>query len=287
MKYADRQGKITETDNRQDQLLRKMYSTRLGRFFVSILIHPVVSKAAGSILSTRLSALAVPAFCRVNKIQLSDYEKQGFSSYNDFFTRKIKEECRPVDRCPEHVICPCDGKLSIYPITQKAAFQIKHTPYTVHQLLKDRQLAERYEGGYLCLFRLTVDDYHRYCYIDDGIQTRSRFIQGTLHTVNPVANDAYPIYKENSREYGILKSPNFGRILMMEVGALMVGKIVNYKNDCPVKRGEEKGRFEFGGSTVILLFEKDAIVPDADILANTEADCETIVRMGERFAVKA
>lgn len=286
MKYADRLGNVIQTDNGQDQFLRKMYTTRTGRFLISLLIRPFVSKLGGWFLSTRLSALAVPAFCRLHRIRLSDFEQQNFSSYNDFFTRRIKARCRPVDPCSTHVISPCDGRLSIYPISQEARFQIKNTRYTVRQLLKDERLAKRYEGGYLCLFRLTVEDYHRYCYIDDGVQTRSRYIQGTLHTVNPVANDVYPIYKENCREYSVLKSVHFGRVLMMEVGALMVGKIVNYKNDCRVKRGEEKGRFEFGGSTVILLFEKGKIVPDADILANTKTDCETVVRMGERFAVK-
>lgn len=286
MKYADRNGNRIQTDNGQDQLLRKMYTTRTGRLLVSILVHPIVSKMGGWLLSTKLSALAVPAFCRVHQIRLSDYEQKSFDSYNDFFTRKIKDQCRPFDTCDTHVVCPCDGKLSVYPISEKALFHIKNTQYTVYQLLKDERLAKRYEGGWMCLFRLTVDDYHRYCYIDDGVQTRSRYIQGTLHTVNPVANDVYPIYKENSREYSILKSQHFGRVLMMEVGALMVGKIVNYKNDCTVRRGEEKGRFEFGGSTVILLFEKGAIVPDSDIITHTKEGFETVVRMGERFALR-
>ena len=69
------------------------------------------------------------------------------------------------------------------------------------------------------MFRLCVDDYHRYIYIDDGFESRRVHIPGELHTVNPVANDVYPIYKENTREYALLKTVNFGTVLMMEVGA--------------------------------------------------------------------
>lgn len=283
MRYIDRQGNMKGKDNKQDRLLQAMYTTKAGRFIVSLLVHPCISKLGGRLLSTRLSALAVPIFVRANNIDLSQFENRRFLSYNDFFTRKIKPGYRKIDMQDNHVIAPCDSKLSVYPVTGSAAFEIKNTKYTVSQLLRDAKLAKQYEGGYICIFRLSVEDYHRYCYIDDGIQTRSRYIQGVLHTVNPVANDVYPIYKENSRAYSILKSEHFGRVLMMEVGALLVGKIVNYKSGCSVRRGEEKGRFEFGGSTVILLFEKNRIVPDTGILNNTAAGFETQVRLGECF----
>ncbi len=284
MKYADRFGNITEDDNGQDRLLRWMYTTVPGRIIVRILVNPVISKIGGRVMSSKISALAIPSFCRANNIDMSQYEEKEFSSYNEFFIRKIKKDKRPVDMCSEHVISPCDSKLSIYKINSDTSFNIKNTRYTVGQLLKDKKLAKHYEGGYACVFRLTVDDYHRYCYIDNGVQGKSRFIKGVLHTVNPVANDVYPIYKENCREYSILKSDNFGRVLMMEVGALMIGKIVNYRNNCQVKKGQEKGRFEFGGSTVVLLFEKNSIIPDEDIINNTNNNCETKVKMGEKFA---
>lgn len=287
MKYSDREGNVTVIENKQDKLLKKMYTTVPGRFLVSLLVNSTISKIAGKVLSTPMSTVVIPSFCRANHIDLSEYESKAYSSYNDFFTRKIIPERRPIDQEPSHVICPCDSKLSIYPIESDSTFLIKQTRYTLSELLKDKKLAKRFEGGYACVFRLTVDDYHAYCYVDNGKQSRSRFIQGVLHTVNPVANDVYPIYKENSREYSILKSDHFGRILMMEVGALIVGKIVNYKDYCSVTKGEEKGHFEFGGSTVILLFEKDSIIPDQDILENTNQECETVVKMGGRFAIAA
>uniref|UniRef100_UPI00163D6409 phosphatidylserine decarboxylase n=1 Tax=Klebsiella pneumoniae TaxID=573 RepID=UPI00163D6409 len=93
-------------------------------------------------------------------------------------------------------------------------------------LLRDEKLAADYANGYILIFRLTVDDYHRYCYVADGKKEETVSIPGVLHTVNPVANDYFPIYKENGREYSILHSEVFGDIVMLEVGALLVGKIV-------------------------------------------------------------
>ena len=82
----------------------------------------------------------------------------------------------------------------------------------------------------------------------------------------------------------VAKNEKLGTVLMMEVGALMVGKIRNYKKErCQVKRGEEKGRFEFGGSTVVLLLEPDKVLPDSDLIRNTLQGAETIVKMGERI----
>ena len=136
-------------------------------------------------------------------------------------------------------------------------------------------------GGTLCVFRLTVQDYHHYAYVDDGVKTKNYHIPGVCHTVNPLANDQYPIYTENTREFSVLKSKHFGRILMMEVGALLVGKIVNHHEKLKVSRGMEKGFFEFGGSTVILAFEKDQVTIAEDIMENNAMGFETIVKMGE------
>ena len=120
----------------------------------------------------------------------------------------------------------------------------------------------------------------------DGEKDENVFIQGVLHTVNPIANDFYPIYKENSREYTTLHTNSFGDITIMEVGALLVGKIVNHHGKASVKRGQEKGYFQFGGSTVVLLVEKDKIILDKDIEENSLANIETIVKFGEKVAVK-
>ena len=199
----------------------------------------------------------------------------------------LKKEYRPAEGDADTLISPCDGKLSVYPIDGKRRFSIKGTEYTVDSLLRSGHMARRYQGGYACIFRLTVDDYHRYCYVDNGRKSMNIRIPGVFHTVNPAANEVCPIYKENTREFSLLQSEHFKVVLMMEVGALLVGRITNYHEEETVKKGEEKGRFEFGGSTVILLFQKDAVKFDQRFLYNTENGYETIVKMGERLGEAA
>lgn len=281
MKYADRNGKRWEESSFQDRFLEKLYGSVPGRMLVKILVQPVISKAGGWLLDTSLSRLMIPGFIRHHHLNPGQWEKQKFSSYNDFFTRKLKAGERPIPADPELLISPCDGKLTVYPVDGKGRFRIKHTSYTLARLLKNHCLAERFEGGNVLVFRLTVDDYHRYCYVDDGVKSSNYRIPGIFHTVNPVANDWEPIYKENTREYCLIHTRRFGTVLMMEVGALMVGKIHNYHGAGKVSRGQEKGRFEFGGSTIILLTEPDKVMIDRELVENSRQGYETVVKMGE------
>lgn len=285
MKHRD--GTLISEPDGQDRLLAKLYGTVWGRMLLRPLVAPAVSRIAGLFLSTGLSRCLIKPFIRNNQIDMSPYQPAVYRSYNEFFSRKIRPEMRPVDRQEEHLIAPCDSKLTVLPIAPDARLWLKHTEYTVESLVRSRELAEKYKGGYVLVFRLTVSDYHRYCYVDDGEKEENVQIPGVLHTVNPIANDHYPIYKENAREYSILHSARFGDVLMMEVGALLVGKIVNLHGKASVNRGQEKGYFQFGGSTVVLLFEKDTIALDEDILVNSRQNIETIVRMGEKIGIKA
>jgi len=285
--YITRDGTKIDGTTGQDHLLEDIYGHALTRMLLRPFLSPAVSDICGKFLSTRLSRRIIPSFVKKNHIDLGIYEKQEFDSYNAFFTRKIKAEQRPINEQKNILISPSDGKVTAYPITQKGRFWIKHTQYTAAQLLKDERLAERYIGGWIYVIRLTVDDYHRYCYVADGRKSRQRKIRGVLHTVNPVANDYYPIYKMNSREYCLLKTKELGTILLMEVGALMVGKINNHEEDsAQVKRGDEKGMFEFGGSTIVVMTEPGMAEPDKDIIHNTKAQAETLVKMGEPIGCK-
>ena len=287
MTYITRDGTKIDGTTGQDHLLEVIYGHALTRMLLRPFLSPAVSDICGKFLSTRLSRRIIPSFVKKNHIDLGIYEKQEFDSYNAFFTRKIKAEQRPINEQKNILISPSDGKVTAYPITQKGRFWIKHTQYTAAQLLKDERLAERYMGGWIYVIRLTVDDYHRYCYVADGRKSRQRKIRGVLHTVNPVANDYYPIYKMNSREYCLLKTMELGTILLMEVGALMVGKINNHEEDsAQVKRGDEKGMFEFGGSTIVVMTEPGMAEPDKDIIQNTKAQAETLVKMGEPIGCK-
>ena len=217
---------------------------------------------------------------------MSQYEKKRYTSYNDFFTRRLMDGARPVEMEPHIFVSPCDSRLGVYEINRLRTFAVKHTRYTAFGLLKSRKLAEQYTGGYVWIFRLCVDDYHRYIFIDGGTESRRFQIPGVFHTVNPAAGDRFPIYKENTREFSILQSENFGEIIQMEVGAMFVGKIENRPRKARVERGQEKGNFAFGGSTVILMTRAGKVLPDQDILENSLRGIETKVKLGERIGEK-
>ncbi|MFA9467018.1 MAG: phosphatidylserine decarboxylase [Velocimicrobium sp.] len=282
MKCVDRNGYEVKQNETQNKVLSFLYQRKAGRILLAQLVKPWVSQVAGWCLNQPASRGLINSFIKKNGINMSEYEDQEYASYNDFFTRKIKKGHRKIDEQPKHFIAPCDSKLSIYNISSDARFKIKNTRYSLENLLKSKKLAAHYEGGMFMVFRLTVDDYHRFCYIDNGTKTKNYHIPGVFHTVNPLANDVVPIYKENTREFSILKSENYGNILMMEVGALLVGKIVNYHEKHKVVRGEEKGRFEFGGSTIVICLEKERVVIDEDIIVNSSNGVETAVKVGEK-----
>ena len=168
MIWRDRNGQTVPGDDGQDRLLEWMYGTGLGRCLGRVMILPWVSRGAGWLLDRRSSALAVKPFIKRNHISMEDFEHRHYRSFNDFFTRRVLEGRRPVDGETSHLIAPCDSKLTVFPIEEDSRFTIKGVAYTLEQLLRDKGLAERFLGGTLLLFRLTVGDYHRYSYIDSG-----------------------------------------------------------------------------------------------------------------------
>lgn len=283
MKLKTRDGIPTEKPDGQSRFLKGLYGSLLGRMLLKPLVTPGVSRAAGKLLSTKASCVLIKPFVRSTGIDMSQYVPQTYASYNDFFIRRIRPELRPVEMNPRILISPCDSKLTVLPITPESRFTLKHTEYTLESMLRDPELAGRYQGGYCLIFRLAVDDYHRFCYAADGEKGENVKIPGVFHTVNPIANDYFPIYKENSREYTVLKNDVFGDILTMEVGALMVGKIHNHHGPAIVKRGQEKGYFLFGGSTVVMLLQAGKAEIDGDILRNSAEGIETIVKFGEKI----
>ena len=204
---------------------------------------------------------------------MTEYIEKDYSSFNDFFIRNIKEGKRTIS---DGIIAVCDSKLSAYKLDNDSSFKIKNSIYTVEELI-----GEKKEYKYALIFRLCVDDYHHYTFPDDGKIISKKRIEGKLHTVQPIAFKRYKVFHENTREITYLNCKNLGEVCYIEVGAMMVGKIVNEQKKEFVK-GEEKGHFEFGGSTVILLINKD-IKLDKKILENTSQEIETVVKLGNNI----
>lgn len=284
MKYKDLEGNSYESDNGQDRLLRILYTRLWGRLLLKPLTCRGISKGAGVFLDSSQSRHLITPFIRWNRLDMSPYAERSYTSFNDFFTRQIKPEERMIDADEEHLVSPSDGKVSAYRIGRNSRFFVKQREYSLSSILKSRSLAEKYQGGFCLVIRLTVDDYHRYCYPVSGRKTRNFRIPGRFHTVNPVACETLPVYHENTREFTMIRTEGFGDVLQMEVGALMVGRICNYEEKARVQKGQEKGRFEFGGSTILLLLEPGKARVYGDLLKNTEEGYETRVWMGQCLA---
>jgi phosphatidylserine decarboxylase len=263
-----------------------LYKVLPGRLLLQLLIRPANSKFVGRIMDSGLSRHLIPRFVKKNNIDLSDYKDEKYQSFNAFFIREAKEGTRPISLKPQDVISPCDGKLTAYKITADSIFEIKNSVYDLKSMLKDKKLAEDFTDGTCLIFRLMPNDYHRYCFIDDGEVISRKKIRGVLHTVRPIALKKYRIYKRNAREYAVLNTENFGTVIQMEVGALFVGRIKNNPGIQKFKRGDEKGMFEFGGSTVVMLFKKGAVKVEGVIFENTDVNVETIVKMGTVIGCK-
>lgn len=257
-----------------------LYKTLIGTVVLALLTRKTVSKMSSVYMNSKLSKKRINKFITKNNIDMSEYPKKEYTSFNDFFTREILKGKRPISKKPNDLVSVADSKLLVYDIDSNTEIRIKGKTYTVKDLLRDKKLSLEYKNGKCLVFRLTVDDYHRYSFVDDGILIRQKKINGILHTVGPIAFRRYKVFKENQREYSILETKNFGQVIQMEVGALMVGKIVNH-NKREFKRGEEKGYFLFGGSTVVLLFKENVVEIDDDIVDNSKKGLETKVKLGE------
>ena len=263
--------------------LHFLYKTIPGRLLLKPLTSPQVSKLCGRFLDSRLSSFLIKSFVKKNQIKIEDYQTEGIHSFNEFFRRKIKDGLRTFDYTPEKLTTPCDGLLSVWNIEEadSTVIPVKQSQYTVASLLQNPELAATYQGGLCLVFRLCVNHYHRYAYADSGRKSRNIFIPGVLHTVRPVALQSLPVFVENSREYTLIESSVFGPLIQMEVGAMLVGRIVNHEEEALVKRGEEKGFFEYGGSTIILLIQKDKAKINPELLENSGLGIESPVKMGQ------
>lgn len=258
-----------------------LYKTIIGRLFLKFLISKKISKFFGKLMDSKFSNIFISRFINKNNIDTKIYENRKYTSFNDFFKRKKLDKFLEFPKDNTAFCSPCDGKLSVYKISEDAIFKIKNLQYDLLSLLQDEDLKNEFKNATILIFRLTPDNYHRFHFIDDGKIIFSKKIDGSLHTVRPIAFKNHKVFIENQREITLLETENFQRIIQIEVGALFVGRIKN-KDIKNFKRGQEKGYFEFGGSTVILILKENVNIFD-EILKNTKNNKETIVQCAEKI----
>lgn len=291
--YYNRKNKTYEIEQvAGEKIICWTYSSPIGvKLLESIIKKRMCSSLYGWYLDRKVSKKKVNPFIHKFNIDISIAEKgaMDFSSFNDFFHRKLKPNARKIDTDSHSLISCGDGRLFAYEnINLESLVQVKGFTYSLRELIKDDQVAEKYNNGTCLILRLCPTDYHRFHFIDSGICEGTRKIKGAYYSVNPVAlQKVEKLFCENKREWSTFHSDHFSDILYVEVGATFVGSIIQtYTPKQRVNRGDEKGYFKFGGSTVILFFESGKVQIDEDIIEQTKLGYESYVVMGEKIGVK-
>ena len=288
IQYIDRiSGEVKTEKVAGERWLVWLYYNPVGEATLwSLVKRKVVSSIYGELMDRSSSAEKIQPFVEEFGIDLSESQKQEFTSFNDFFTRKLKAGTRPVDTNSNVFVSPADGKVLAYADINHSDFIIKGYRFDVYSFLDDSVIAQKYADGSLIIIRLAPNDYHRFHFPVGGKPSPLHQITGDYYSVNPIAlRKMAGIFFLNKREFTIISNPVFGDVVMAEVGATMVGSIVQTYRGDEVVKGEEKGFFKFGGSTVVLLSEKGKIIIDDDLLMNTSKGFETSIRAGQRIGV--
>jgi phosphatidylserine decarboxylase len=215
---------------------------------------------------------------------------ESFRTFNEFFYSKLKPGARLIAGDARTAVFPADGRhLGFADVSRMEGIFVKGAVFSLGELLRDRELAERFQRGSMVLSRLCPVDYHRYHFPVGGLATEPRLLNGWLYSVSPIAlRRNIRIFTENKRAITRIESPEFGTVLMLEVGATNVGSFeYTFTPNTRVAKGAEKGYFKFGGSSTITLFEPGRVKLDADLLVHTAERRELYARMGDRLGVAA
>ncbi|KAK8636595.1 hypothetical protein V6N13_124340 [Hibiscus sabdariffa] len=254
-----------------------------------------LSERQGRQMNSVESAKEIPKFIDFFKDQINmaevKYPVEHFKTFNEFFVRELKPGARPIASIERDdvAVCAADCRLMAFNSVQDSLrFWIKGRKFSIQGLLGKEVSSNAFIDGSLVIFRLAPQDYHRFHLPVSGAIEKFVNIPGCLYTVNPIAvNSKYcNVFTENKRTVVIISTAEFGKVAFVAIGATMVGSITFVKKEGDIcKKGDELGYFSFGGSTVICVFEKDAIEIDADLLANSERSLETLVSVGMTLGV--
>jgi phosphatidylserine decarboxylase len=288
VQYVDRSsGNLITEQIPGKRWLLWLYDNPAGELALDAVVkRKFVSELYGRMMDKPGSVKKIRPFVTTYHIDLSECRDTLFSSFNDFFTRKLRPSVRPVDPDPAVLVSPADGKLLAYEDLSGEDFIVKGYRFNVYEFLKDSSLAKEFADGSMIIVRLAPVDYHRFHFPVDGTLLYEKKLGGTYYSVNPLAlRRKVKLLCENERSYTVISSDHFGKMVMAEVGAAMVGSIIQTSRGPQVVKGEEKGYFKFGGSTIVLFFKKGTVRFDRDLLLNTANHLETAVKMGTHIGV--
>ncbi len=282
-RYLDRDsGLVRDEPVYGRAALEFFYGTRLGRATMRVLPHRAFSTFYGWLQRQPSSRARIPNF--IDRLGIdpgeAEHPVERYPSLDAFFCRRLKPDARPIDQNPGRFVMPADGRTLVLPMLDGHRFMIKGHQVHVAELLCDPAEAEFFDGGNAVIVRLAPCDYHRFHFPDSGQASETRRANGRLHSVHPIALLGGAPSFRNQRDITQLESDSFGRVTLVEIGALAVGTIVQTYRAGPVEKGQEKGYFRFGGSTVVALVPAGRLVLDADLVAASNDGIETFIKMG-------
>jgi phosphatidylserine decarboxylase len=273
-----------------ENAMKVFYGNKIGlKVTDKFLTNKLLSRIYGAYNDSSLSRHKIEDFVKKLDINIHECEKDvsDYESFNDFFIRRLKPDARPLNTEENSFICPGDGRLLVFPkIDEETISYLKWAPIKLHDLFNfDESLVETYTNGSCGILRLCPTDYHRFHFPLTGKAGITRTVPGVLHSVSPYSlEEKIPVYTVNKRTMCEIETPQYGKVLMMEVGALFVGTIVQtYRAGCQVKKGDEKGYFKFGGSTCVFFTQKGILHFDQDLIEQSRKGRETLVQMGEKI----
>lgn len=294
IRYHNRETGSLETEKVYgESFLRWAYGNPLGPVALTAFIKkPFFSAWYGRRMSTPDSKARIAPFIEEYQLDAGDFldAPESYGSFNEFFYRKLKPEARPIDRDPNSVVFPADGRhLGFQKASEIEGVFVKGQKFDLEALLGDSNLAAKYADGSLVLSRLCPVDYHRFHFPAAGVPGPTTLINGPLFSVSPIALRKNLGYLwENKRTLTRLETPNLGTVLCMEIGATCVGTIVQtYQPDLPVDKGAEKGYFAFGGSSTITIFEPGAVLLENDLRHHSAKQVELYAKIGTRMGYAA
>ncbi|CAD6228038.1 unnamed protein product [Miscanthus lutarioriparius] len=278
--------------------MRALYQSKVGLTLINTGVKDLLknlSEKQGKKMNSPESAKDIPKFLELFKGQINMDEVkdpiESFKTFNEFFIRGLKPGARPIAHGDQDSVATCaaDSRLMAFSsVDESTRLWIKGRKFSIEGLLGTSVHSDALSNGSLVIFRLAPQDYHRFHVPVSGIVEKFVEIPGFLYTVNPIAvNSKYcNVFTENKRVVSIISTSEFGKVAFVAIGATMVGSITFLKKEGDyIHKGDEFGYFSFGGSTVICVFEKDAIQLDADLVANSERSLETLVSVGMTLGV--
>ncbi|MDD3049807.1 MAG: phosphatidylserine decarboxylase [Candidatus Cloacimonetes bacterium] len=287
--YIDRKTGTIHREKIPGELwLKWLYYNPIGKITLETIIkRKLISSFYGKLMDRQQSKKKIEPFVNNLDIDMDDFDSSiPFSSFNDFFTRKLKPGARSIDRKPDSIVSPGDGKLLAFNnIDSSSIIRIKGLGYSLSAFLKNEELFHKFENCSMFVLRLCPADYHRFHFPFPGIVEEATEIKGKYYSVSPHSTRRkIKTFAQNKRQITLVKNEKIDSYIIAEIGATLVGSILQtftpYSN---VEKGQEKGYFKFGGSTVLLLFQKNKVLIDKDLLKNTKNGLETKILMGEKI----